>query len=140
MTPWEEVAIPPRLKLSLLWVSTVLCYLYADYFELYLPGKLSSMMAGQIAPLGPVTQGVMLQVGLLLLVPSLLVALSLLGKPWLVRNLNLLCGVGYTALMALLAVKSNWRFYQLYAVCETLLTACIVYVAWTWPKASTSAR
>jgi len=32
------------------------CFIYADYFELYVPGKLQGMLAGRMEPLGAVTQ------------------------------------------------------------------------------------
>lgn len=33
-----------RIRLSALWTATLLCYLYGDYFELYVPGRLSGML------------------------------------------------------------------------------------------------
>ena len=40
------------MKLSALWASTMFCYIYCDYFELYVPGKLDGMLQGKIGPLG----------------------------------------------------------------------------------------
>lgn len=56
----DDRRIPVRLKLSLLWSSLMFCYIYGDYFGLYQPGKLQQMIDGQMGPLGPTTQGVLL--------------------------------------------------------------------------------
>jgi hypothetical protein len=42
------------------------CYIYADYFGLYVPGSLQTMLAGKMGPLGPVTQIVLLGTSLML--------------------------------------------------------------------------
>ena len=56
----EDVRVPTRYKLSAMWASVMFCYIYVDYFELYVPGKLQGMLDGKIVPLGPVTQGILL--------------------------------------------------------------------------------
>lgn len=68
--------IPRRLQLSALWASLTFCYLYGDYFGLYKPGKLERMLDGA-GPMGPTTQGSLLFVALLLVVPGLMACLSL---------------------------------------------------------------
>ena len=70
-----EPPLPLRLKLSALWASLTFCYLYGDYFGLYKPGKLQHMLDGA-GPMGPASQGSLLFVALLLVVPGLMVAMS----------------------------------------------------------------
>ncbi|HEX7679119.1 MAG TPA: hypothetical protein VF713_13395, partial [Thermoanaerobaculia bacterium] len=57
-TPLEDVRIDVKIKLSALWASVMFCYIYADYFGLYVPGALQKMLNGRMGPLGPTTQGV----------------------------------------------------------------------------------
>ena len=38
----EEYRAPTKVKLAALWASTMFCYVYGDYFGLYLPGKLAA--------------------------------------------------------------------------------------------------
>jgi len=130
----SDFKLHTKLKLSLLWVSTVFCYIYCDYFELYVPGKLQGMLDGQIGPLGAVTQGALVGTSALLAVPSLLIFLSVALNPRASRWLNLIFGVFYTLMMALLAVQASWYFYKLFASLEAVLTAMVVWYAWTWPK------
>lgn len=125
--------IPTPLKLSAAWAATVLCYLYCDYFELYVPGKVQSMIEGD-GPFGPVSQLTLLGAGVLLLVPSTMVFLSVALRPRVSRLLNLIFGVIYTLIMVLLAVVVQWHFYRLFAVVEAALTTAIVVIAWRWPR------
>ena len=39
-------SIPVQIKLAALWTSVTLCYLYADYFELYVPAKVDGIING----------------------------------------------------------------------------------------------
>jgi hypothetical protein len=130
----ENCGVNLRVKLSGLWASTTLCYIYGDYFELYVPGKLQSMLQGQMRPLGIASQGVLLGTSIMLAIPSAMVALSLLLRPAGARGLNIALGSIYTLIMALV-IRGTWSFYVFMGVVEMLLTATIVYLAWRWPKA-----
>jgi len=115
----------------------MLCYLYCDYFALYIPGKVPGIADGRMDPFGPVTQGVLLGAGVLLLVPALMVALSVVLPPRASRLLNLATGGFYTVLMAVIGLRVDWRFYQLYALAEVVLTGAVVWTAWRWRPVQT---
>ncbi|MBX3690277.1 DUF6326 family protein [Dokdonella sp.] len=136
MSELENIAIPTKVKLSVLWTCTVLCYLYCDYFELYVPGKLRDLLNGQVGPFGEVTQANLLGMGIMLIVPCLMVAASIFLRSDLCRWLNILIATAYTALMGLIAVTVTWYFYKIYAVAEIALTLAIVFTAWRWPRQS----
>ncbi len=51
-TDLDDIKIHVRLKMSALWSSVMFCYIYADYFGLYVPGSLQRMLAGKMGPLG----------------------------------------------------------------------------------------
>lgn len=129
----HDAPVPIRIKLAALWAATTFCYLYGDYFDLYRPGKLEGMLQGQMKPLGPVTQGVLLGTSLMMAIPSVLVALSLILKPGLTRALNLVFGAAFTLIM-LLAIQGTWRFYTFFGLVEMALTTTIVVLAWKWPR------
>jgi hypothetical protein len=40
----EDFKINIKLKLSALWAGVTLCYLYCDYFELYVPKKIEDII------------------------------------------------------------------------------------------------
>jgi len=130
-----DTPIDVKIKLSALWAATTFCYIYGDYFELYVPGKLSSMLDGKMVPLGAVTQNILVGTSVMLAIPSVMVFLSLVLKPSISRWLNILFGLFYTAIM-LLAIRGTWNFYVFFGLVEIALTLTIVWLSWKWPKAS----
>ena len=139
MSSLVDHVVDTKLKLCALWASTMFCYIYCDYFELYVPGKLDSMLQGTMGPLGPVTQGVLVGTALLMAVPSLMIFLSLALPARPNRILNLIVGAFFTLLLALLAFASAWYFYKLFAATEAVLTALVVRYAWRWPRSASTA-
>lgn len=43
----ENPKVNIKIKLASLWTSATFCYLYGDYFELYTPGKINSLLTGE---------------------------------------------------------------------------------------------
>jgi hypothetical protein len=121
-----------RFKLSALWTALMFCYIYGDYFGLYVPGKLQGMLGGE-GPVGPVSEVTLVGTALLLAVPGLMVFLSLLLPPRLCRWLNIGLGLFYTAIM-LLTMPGAWWFYIVLGVLEVALSLLIVVMAWRWPR------
>jgi len=132
----EDSKINVKMKLSALWASVMFCYIYADYFGLYVPGALQAMLNGQMRPLGPTTQVVLLSTSLMLAIPSVMIFLSVALQPVLNRRLNIVVGAVYTAII--LITMWGWAFYIFYGVVEIALTSLVVWYAWKWPKAPTS--
>ena len=136
MASLVDAPIDIKLKLAALWAATMSCYIYCDYFALYVPGKLDGMMHGQMGPLGAVSQGVLLGTSLLMAVPALMIFLSAALPARPNRILNIVVGAFYTLLLALLAVTASWYFYKFFAALEALLTALAAWLAWKWPRGS----
>jgi len=131
-TVLDDVPVNVKMKLSALWASVMFCYIYADYFGLYVPGKLQHMLEGRMGPLGATTQGVLLGTSAVMAIPSVMIVLSLTLKPRLNRTLNLLFGALYTAII--LVTMWEWAFYIFFGVIEVALTALVVWTAWRWPR------
>jgi hypothetical protein len=133
-TALVDPPLSPRLKLAALWTSVLFLMIYADYFELYLPYKLPSMLEGRMGPLGPVTEGVMVGVTILMSVPSVVIALSLLLPAAAVRWTNLVLALAYIAITTMV-IQGAWRFYVLFGLLEIALLSAIIVIAWRWPRA-----
>ncbi|HCZ16964.1 hypothetical protein B1991_10840 [Rhodanobacter lindaniclasticus] len=125
--------MPTRSKLSALWASVMFCYVYGDYFELYVPGKLQEMLEGKMA-LGTVTQGMLFGTASLMAVPGLMIFLSLVLPAMAARWLNIGAGLFYAAIMLLILLGGAWAFYMLFAAIEIALTLLVVGYAWRWPR------
>ncbi|MGN6704488.1 MAG: DUF6326 family protein [Rhodanobacter sp.] len=132
-TVLSDIRIHVRFKLSALWAALMFCYIYGDYFGLYVPGKLKGMLAGD-GPVGPVSEASLVATALLLAVPGLMVLLSLVLWPRLCRWTNIVLGLFYSAIM-LLTMPGAWWFYITLGVIEVLLSLLIVACAWRWPRA-----
>lgn len=141
-TPSElhDVHVPTRYKLAALWASVMSCFIYADYFELYVPGKLNSMLAGRMEPLGLVTQGVLACTSILLAVPSLMIALSVLLPARACRWLNLVVAIAYAAVEFVVVSGGGWAFYVGFGLLEAGLLLFAAWTAWRWPKEGESSR
>lgn len=123
-----------KIKLAALWTSVVFCYLYGDYFELYTPEKVDSLITGIHVLDSPFK---LLIASIILAIPSVMVALSILLNPKTNRFLNVLFGTIFTLMMIWIGVNSFtpwYGFYAFLAFLESAITFSIVWLAWNWPK------
>lgn len=130
----DDLKVNIKIKLSALWASVTFFYIYGDYFELYVPGKVQGIINGSSMLDNPVK---IFAASLLLAIPALMVCLSIILKPSINKWLNVIVGIFFTAIMLLIAITSfsEWRtFYVFYAIVESILTSIIVWHAWKWTK------
>lgn len=130
----ENPKVNIKIKLAALWASVTFCYLYGDYFELYAPDKVNSLISGENNLDSPTT---LLIASIILAIPSVMVALSVFLKPKLNRILNIIFGILFTIMMVYIGVVSTnewYLFYVFLAFVESIITAIIVWQAWKWPK------
>ncbi|MGN6656065.1 MAG: DUF6326 family protein [Rhodanobacter sp.] len=128
----SDIRIHVRFKLSALWSALMFCYVYGDYFGLYVPGKLKGMLAGE-GPVGPVSEASLVMTALLLALPGLMVFLSLALSARLCRWANIVLGLFYAVVM-LVTMPGAWWFYITLGVIEVALSLLIVICAWRWAK------
>jgi len=133
MSQISDYPINVKIKLSAIWASVMSLYIYCDYFDLYIPGKLEGMINGT-ALFGTVSQGILLGLSSILLVTSLMICLSVLLPRTLNRVLNIVVGLIMTLMQGYIAYIAGWYFYKMYAAVEALLTLVIVWYAWKWPR------
>jgi hypothetical protein len=129
----EDQNVNVRIKLALLWSSIVFCFVYGDYFELYEPNKLASMLDGRIGPLGEVTEGKLLGTSIMMAIPSLMVALAVVLKPVFCKWINIFCAILFLSI-TVLVIQGAWNFYVFFGVVEMLLLLSVAWQAWSWPR------
>lgn len=130
----QDFTVNVRLKLSALWTSVMFCYIYGDYFELYVPNKVEGLLNGNNLLNSPFN---LLLATVMLTIPAILISVSLMTKPSVCRILNIVFGVFFTLLMLLIAITSitEWRmFYVFLALVESIITSIVIYQAWNWDK------
>jgi hypothetical protein len=117
---FEDVKVNIKIKISALWTSVTLCYLYGDYFELYVPQKTQGLVNGLNMLDSPIK---LFAASVLLAIPALMVFLSVLLNPTINRRLNIIIGVFFTAidnpLADFLCIFSNSR--KLYYITNSLV-------------------
>lgn len=132
-TVLEDFKVNVKIKISVLWASVTLCYLYGDYFELYVPGKTGGLLNGHNLLDSPQK---LLAAAVLLAIPAAMVFLSVILAPKINRVLNIAFGCLFTGIMLLIAFTSleSWKaFYVFLAILESVITAIITWYAWKWP-------
>lgn len=128
----RDTRIDTKLILASLWASVMFCYIYADYFGLFSAGQVARMNRGEIPPLGPATEGVMLFVSAMMIIPSLMIFLSAALPARINRIINLGASLLYTLIISITMWSS--AHFIFYGAVEILLTLLVVYYAWTWPR------
>lgn len=135
---FEDFKVNVRIKLSSLWTSVTLCYLYGDYFELYVPQKAEGLVNGDNLLDSPTK---LFLASVMLSIPAIMVFLSISLKSNIVRLLNMVLSSFFTLLMLFIAITSiePWRaFYIFLAITESLFTGTIFWYAFKWPKKEVS--
>ena len=133
-TQLEDFKTNVRIKLAALWTSVMFCYIYGDYFELYVPQKAEGLLNGQNMLDSPLKLFIATFV---LTIPALMIFLSVMLSPILTRWLNIGIGIFFMLFTLLVGISSisTWRiFYVFLAIIESIITAIIVWQAWTWQK------
>ena len=134
MNMLENQKVNIKIKLATLWASVTFCYLYGDYFELYTPDKVNSLITGENNLDSPTK---LLIASIILAISSVMVAASIILKPKINRILNIIFGTLFTLMMVFIGIISTnewYLFYVFLAFLESIITALIVWYAWKWPK------
>jgi hypothetical protein len=135
---FEDFKINVRIKLSALWTGVMFCYIYGDYFKLYVPGKVQGLLNGENMLSSPLKLFI---AAFLLSMPAMMIFLSIMMKPKLCKWLNIGVGAFFTlfTLLVGMASVSDWNtFYVCYSFLESIITSVIIWHAWKWPKLKTN--
>ena len=130
----ENAKVNIKIKLATLWASATFCYLYGDYYELYTPGKIDSLITGENILDSPTK---LLTASIFMSIPSIMVGASIILKSNINRILNIMFGILFTLIMLFIGFNSmtEWGgFYVFLAFLESFITFLIVWYAWKWPK------
>lgn len=134
--PLEEFKISLKLKLAALWGSFMFLYIYVDYFHLFMPGSLESMLAGKVFTF-EVTQTFLLIVLAAVTVPVLMIFLSLALPAKINRWTNIIVAAIHIPYMLFNLVGEAWIHMVFGAAVEVVLLILIIRYAWKWPRIET---
>ena len=128
-----DVQINVKMKLSALWVTMMLLYIYADILSLFRPGKINNIIEGYMGPF-PATQGSLFVASILMMIPAIMVFLPLVLKPKVNRGVNIAVGVLYILVNISNLIGESWAYYIAFGVVEIVIALLIVWYAWKWPQ------
>jgi len=130
----NDFKINVKIKLSVLWVTLMLFYIYADILGFYTQGVIEKIVSGQIEGV-QITEGFLLSMAIWIAVPSVMVFMSLTLKAKANRWLNIIIGfVSFIALVTTFFVGEFSTRYTFQAVVEGILMVSVLWHAWNWPK------
>ena len=129
----EETKISVKVKLSALWVTIMLLYIYADILSLFKPGQVGKMLDGFMGPF-PATQASLLTAAIMMIIPAVMVFLSLALKSKINRWVNLVTGILYMLVSISNMIGETWAYYLLFGAVEIVCALLIISYAWKWPK------
>jgi hypothetical protein len=127
-----DARINVKIKLSALWVTLMLFYIYADILGFYSPGIIEKVIEGEIGGI-QITEVFLFVMAVWLAIPSVMVFLSLNLKSTVNRWVNLIVG-----LLSLLVLGATFfageisARYAFQAIVEAMILVFIFGQAWKW--------
>ncbi len=125
-----------KLKLATLWASFMFLYIYVDYFALYMPGKIKSILTGRVFVFD-ITQGFLLGALVSVTIPALMIFLSVALPAKVNRTTNIIIAMAYIPYSLFNLAGEAWMHMVYGAVVEVVLLCLIIFYAWKWPRIET---
>ena len=129
-----DIKFHVRTKISAIWVSTIMCYLYADFTAMLSPGMIQGVLDENLWGL-ETTPGFLLGSAVIMVIPCVLLYLTLVLKFIVSRWLNIILGVLYLVIALVTTVNAwmyNLYYYVLFGTVEVVLLGLIIWHAWNW--------
>jgi hypothetical protein len=118
-----------RIKLSALWICLMLTYLLGDVLRIFSGDFVAGEMSGM-----EISQGLMLGMAVLMLIPILMVFLSLTLKHPLIRWVSIVAAI-FLFLFNLVGLPTYPSLYdQFLIVVGLLFNTLTVWYAWKWVR------
>jgi len=124
-----------KIKLSILWVTLMFLFVYADLKAIYQTGTVESIIQGDL--LGMKIDDIFLLISAILMsLPAIMITLSVLLKPKMSRVFNIIVA----SLFIIINIATYftpgraWYYYIYFTSLETIICIIIIMFAWRWPK------
>ena len=131
----RDTSVDVKVKLCGLWISMLFVFAYVDIFGFFRADVINGALAGSVPGVGfEINQVFLALTTVYILIPSLMVAVSLLATARLNRTTNIIVSPVYIATIVASMIGESWIYYLLGSVVEVLLVLAIVRIAWTWPR------
>jgi len=129
----EDVRVGVRLKISALWIAMLFLFAYGDIFAFLKPGRIEEVIGGEISGI-TITEGFLLAVSVYIVIASVMVFLTLVLGPSVVRWTNIVLPVLYVVSIVASAISETSAYFVFLSIVESALLLLIIWYAWTWPR------
>ncbi len=115
------------------WIALMCLYIYCDILSLFKPGQLSSMLNGRMGPFEVSSMGIF-WAGLLMVIPSLMIPVSILTGASVGRIINLIISPVYLLVNIGNLIGEEWGYYILFGSLEIGVVIFIFLISLRWPR------
>jgi uncharacterized membrane protein len=128
-----------KMKLALLWLVFFCAMIVTPTLELYLPGYIEDIIAGESGG-EQITAELILLLAIIMLIPPVMAALSIILKDKANRWANIILGIVFVGLSLmspveyLMAPSAHAAYLILVSIVEIVIAVLIVWYAWKWQK------
>lgn len=129
----EDVKVNVKLKLAILWTSLMFLYIYVDYFALYMPEKVASILQGKVFVF-EISQGFLMTALASMSIPALMIFLSVVLPAKANRWTNITIAALFIPYSLFNLAGETWMHMVFAAVVEVTLLCLIIYYACKWPR------
>ena len=130
-----DAKVPVRIVLGALWTSTLFVFAYVDILGFWRADVIKGALAGKVPGSGfEINQGFLVQATIYVLIPSLMIALTLLAPARVARMANILVSLTYAVTVMVSDVGEHWAYYVLGSAVECVLLLATAATAWKWPR------
>ena len=130
-----------KIKLALLWLSYFCAMIVLPTLDLYRPGIIEEIIAGEGVPGGePMAAGWILFIAIIMLIPPVMAVVSITLKDKANRWANIIVGIVVAGLSFanpvefLIEPSAEAAYHILIAIVNVVITVLIVWYALKWPK------
>lgn len=134
-TNLHDAGVDVKIVLSGLWVSMLFVFAYVDIFGFWRADVINGALHGKVPRAGfAIDQTFLALTTVYILIPSLMVAVSLLAPARINRTTNVVVSLLYVVSVVLSILGETWVYFILGSVVEVALLLTIARVAWVWPS------
>jgi hypothetical protein len=131
----HDAGVDVKIVLNGLWVSMLFVFAYVDIFGFWRADVINGALHGKVPRAGfAIDQTFLALTTVYILIPSLMVAVSLLAPARINRPTNVVVSLLYVVSVVLSALGETWVYFILGSVVEVALLLTIARVAWAWPS------
>jgi hypothetical protein len=122
--------VNPRVLISGLWVTMLFVFAYVDIFALFRADVLENALTGKVPPFD-VSQTFLALTTLYIIIPSFMIALTLVLPRKINRPANIILAIFYSVTIIGGCIGETWIYYLMGSAVEVVLLAIIAWKSWS---------